>query len=130
MRNISFSLTQPQFLDGSKDVTRRLNWLSLKSGDRLMGCRKCQGLKPGEAIERLGEIEVVSATREPLSRMITDPAYGAAEARREGFSEMSGQQFVEMFCRHMKATPETVVTRIEFRRVNAEAIHGEKGSPL
>jgi hypothetical protein len=125
MRNISFSLTQPQFLDGSKDVTRRLNWLSLKSGDRLMGCRKCQGLKPGEPIERLGEIEVLATTREPLSRMITDPAYGAAEARREGFPEMTGQQFVEMFCRHMAATPQTVITRIEFGHVNDQA-HGAR----
>ena len=33
MRNISFSLTEEQFLNGSKDVTRRLGWLFLKPGD-------------------------------------------------------------------------------------------------
>jgi hypothetical protein len=117
MRNISFSLTEAQFLDGSKTVTRRLGWKFLKPGNRLMGCRKCMGLKPGEKIVHLGEIEVISATREPLSRMITDPAYGAAEARREGFPEMTGQQFVEMFCHHMKVTPAAILTRIEFRHI-------------
>ena len=34
-RNISFALTTPQFLDGSKDVTRRNGWLMLKTGDIL-----------------------------------------------------------------------------------------------
>lgn len=117
MRNISFSLTEEQFLDGSKDVTRRLGWLFLKPGDRLMGCRKCMGLKPGEAIVRLGEIEVVSVRREPLNRMSADASYGRAEATREGFPKMTGGQFVEMFTGHMKATPATLVTRIEFRHV-------------
>ena len=118
MRNISFSLTEAQFLDGSKTVTRRLGWKFLKPGDRLMGCRKCMGLKPGEQLVRLGEIEVVQVYREALSRMIALKHYGANEAFNEGFPEMTGQQFVEMFCRHMKATPETVVTRIEFRRIS------------
>jgi len=118
MRNISFSLTEAQFLDGSKDVTRRLGWKFLKPGHRLMGCRKCMGLKPGEQIVRLGEIEIVSVSFEPLSFMVQFPTYGAAEARREGFPEMTGQQFVEMFCRHMAASPETTITRIEFRHIS------------
>lgn len=117
MRNISFSLTEEQFLDGSKDITRRLRWLFLKPGDRLMACRKCMGLKPGESIVRLGEIEVVSVRREPLNRMSADASYGHAEAIREGFPKMTGGQFVEMFTSHMKSTPATLVTRIEFRHV-------------
>lgn len=117
MRNISFALTEEQFLDGSKDVTRRLGWLKLKAGDRLMGCRKCQGIKPGESIVRLGEIEVVSVRREYLGLMIFDPNYGKKEARREGFPHMSGRQFVEMFCKHMPANVGTLITRIEFRHV-------------
>jgi hypothetical protein len=72
MRNISFSFTEEQFLDGSKDVTRRLGWANLKPGQRLMGCQKCQGIKPGEKIVRLGEIEVVSVRREPLQSMAAD----------------------------------------------------------
>lgn len=117
MRNISFSLTEPQFLDGSKTVTRRLGWTSIKPGDRLMACRKCMGLKPGEKIVRLGEIEVVSVRREPLNRMTADAAYGREEAIKEGFSHMTGGEFVEMFCRHMKEDSATVITRIEFKRL-------------
>jgi len=117
MRNISFSLTTPQFLDESKDVTRRLNWLHARPGDHLMGCEKCQGIKPGESVVKLGEIEIVSVRREQLGAMIIDPIYGLKEAIREGFPNLTGKQFVEMFCRHMKATPGTVVTRIEFRHV-------------
>lgn len=123
MRNISFSLTEPQFLDGSKTVTRRLGWQFLRPGDRLMGCRKCMGLKPGESIVRLGEIEVVSVRREPLNFMLysgsTDDrsAYGDAEADLEGFPNLVGWEFVKMFCDHMKCQPSTVVTRIEFRHV-------------
>lgn len=115
MRNISFSLTTPQFLDLSKDVTRRLGWLNLKPGDALMACEKCQGIKPGEKLVRLGKIVVMSVRREPLQRMSADAAYGRSEAIREGFPEMSGGQFVEMFCKHMKCLPSEVVTRIEFR---------------
>ena len=29
-RLISFSMTEPQFVDGSKDVTRRMGWLRLR----------------------------------------------------------------------------------------------------
>lgn len=111
MRNISFALTTEQFLDGSKDVTRRLGWTFLKPGDRLMACRKCQGLKPGEKIERLGEIEVVSVGREEL-HLVTQ-----AEAIREGFPGMTPVQFVGMFCKHMQTHPSVLVTRIEFRRL-------------
>lgn len=117
MRNISFSLTDAQFLDITKDVTRRLGWKFLKPGDRLMGCRKCMGLKPGEKIVRLGDIEVVSVRLEPLNRMSADAAYGHAEAIREGFPEMTGGQFVEMFCSHMAVKPAIIITRIEFKHV-------------
>lgn len=117
MRNLSFSLTEEQFLTNAKDVTRRLGWATLQPGQRLMACRKCMGLKPGEKIVRLGVIEVVSVRREPLNRMTADAAYGREEAIREGFPHMSGGEFVEMFCRAMKGSPDTVVTRIELRRI-------------
>lgn len=113
MRNISFALTTAQFLDGSKDVTRRLGWENLKPGTRLMGCRKCMGLRPGEVLERLGVIEVVSVTREPLYDICRYPA----DCRREGFPDLTPVEFVDMFCRHMKCKPETLVTRIEFKHL-------------
>lgn len=111
MRLISFFLTTPQFKDGTKDVTRRLGWLNLKPGTRLMAVRKAQGLKKGEKVERLGEIEVLSVVREPL-HWITEE-----DCKREGFPEMGPQDFISMFCKHMNVTATDIVTRIEFRKV-------------
>ncbi|MEO5715033.1 MAG: ASCH domain-containing protein [Luteolibacter sp.] len=119
MKNISLHLTQAQFRDGSKTVTRRLAWGTLKPGDRLMACEKCQGIKRGEKVVRMGEIEVLSVRIEPLLRMINEGIYGRREAKLEGFPEMTGMQFVAMFCGHMKCLPQQLVTRIEFKHVNA-----------
>ena len=117
-RNISFMLTTPQFIDGSKDVTRRLGWLFLKEGDQLNGVEKSQGLGKGGKIKRLGLIEVVKITREPLGRMIEDESYGWDEIEREGFPDMTPRSFVKFFCEsHKGCKPETVVTRIEFKKI-------------
>lgn len=111
-------LTTRQVREHTKDVTRRLNWLDLKVGDRLQGCEKCQGRKPGEPLVRLCVVEVVTVRREPLRRMTDDPTYGKAECIREGFPEMTPEQFVTMFCEsHHKCTPDTTITRIEFKYV-------------
>lgn len=120
MRNISFMLTPSQFLDGSKTVTRRLGWEYLKAGDHLMGCEKCQGRRNGEPLVRLGECVVVTVRREPLRRMLDDPNYGPGECKREGFPNMTPAEFVAFFCEsHDGCTPDTTVTRIEFRRIEA-----------
>jgi hypothetical protein len=115
--NISFGLTVEQFKNRSKDVTRRLGWVRLKAGDVLMGCEKCMGLKPGEKINRLGRIRVVSVRRESLNQMEIRPLYGRREAAREGFPDMTGATFVQFFCKANKCTPETIVTRIEFKHL-------------
>lgn len=111
MRNMSFSMTEPQFLDDSKDVTRRLGWENLKPGTRLMAVRKAMGLKPGEKVVKLGEIEVVSVRREPLNAITQD------DCRREGFPDMTPDQFVTMFSNAMRVCKDRTVTRIEYRRV-------------
>lgn len=110
MRNISFALTTPQFLNGSKTVTRRLGWAFLKPGDSLMACRQCQGIKAG-SLERFGEIEVVSVRRELLFEITQE------DCALEGFPDVEPNDFVKMFCHHMKCDPDKEVTRIEFRRV-------------
>jgi hypothetical protein len=119
-RNISFALTTDQIRNRTKTVTRRLGWKTLKPGPILKACVKCKGLKPGEQIQRLGQIRIVSATQEPLVAMMRDEAYGKAEAEREGFPQMDGKQFVEMFCEHMRPVNGCVteVTRIEFEYVD------------
>jgi hypothetical protein len=117
MKNISFSLTEEQFLDGTKDVTRRLGWKNLKPGDSLMACRKCMGLKPGEKIVKLGEIEVMSVRIEPLFDINNSGQYSRAEAVREGFPNMTYWDFVLYFCSQMRCSPDQIVTRIEFKRI-------------
>jgi hypothetical protein len=120
MKNISFALTKAQFRDRTKTVTRRLGWASLKPGERLMGCEKCQGLGKGGKIVRMGEIEVVSVRSEPLNLMAKDRAYGLIEVEREGFPDWTPEQFVALFCKANKTTPEQMVTRIEFRHVEVK----------
>lgn len=118
MRNISFFLTQQQIRDRTKTVTRRQGWAGAKPGERLQGVVKAQGLKPGEKIEKLAVIEVVSNRPEPLNKMERQPEYGKSECVKEGFPEMDGEEFVEMFCEHMKHQPDWPVNRIEFKYVD------------
>lgn len=118
MRNISFALTTPQFLDGSKTVTRRKGWEFLKPGDRLMAVEKGMGLKKGETVKRLGEIEVVSVRRERLSAITYE------DCRREGFPNFLPADFIAFYCSHNGGEREQEVTRIEFRRVGEEREDG------
>lgn len=130
MRNMSFALTTQQFIDGSKDVTRRLGWSFLKPGDHFMAVEKCQGLKKGEHVKKLGECVCEHNYQEPLREIIEFPMrigfrpsilgpelFCKTETEREGFPNLTPEQFVEMFCREMHCTPETSVNRIEFMRV-------------
>ena len=105
---MSFMLTTDQIMDRSKTVTRRLGWELLKPGDILNACEKCMGLKPGEKIKKLSQIRVVSVRREPL-KLIT-----MEDVLAEGFPGMYPDEFVLMFCGHMKCDKDTIVTRIEF----------------
>ena len=115
MRNISFSLTKDQFRARTKTETRRLGWWFLKPGDLLMGCEKCQGLKPGEPIVRMGAVRVVNLFRERLD------AITAEAVVREGFPDMAPPEFVAMFCKHMKVKPFKIITVIKFEYVEGEA---------
>lgn len=119
MRNISFALTTLQVIAGTKDVTRRTGWANLKPGTRLQGVRKAQGLKKGEQVERLRVIEVVDVRREPLRRLIDDSDYGRQEVVREGFPTMTPMQFVVFFMDDHDCALDDLVTRIEFRYVDA-----------
>lgn len=117
-RNISFSLTTPQFLDGTKDVTRRMGWENVKAGDILRAVKKAMGLKKGEKMEALGYIKVIDARREVLRLMIDDAPYGRNEVWREGFRYMKPEDFVEFFCKtHTGCFPGREITRIEFVKI-------------
>jgi hypothetical protein len=118
-RMISFFLTTPQFIDGSKTVTRRMGWLHAKDGMELMAVEKAQGLGKGGKVNRLGLIHLLSVRRERLDLMIDNPAYGREEARREGFPDMSGRQFVEFYCDANRCLAEDEITRLEFFKLSS-----------
>lgn len=109
---MSFALTEPQLMDGSKTVTRRTGWATLKPGTRLLAVRKAMGLKAGEKVQPLCEIEIVSVKRQRL-----DAGISTADAAKEGFPHLTAQAFVDFFCREMRCKPDIDVTRIEFRKV-------------
>ena len=112
-RLMSVSLTEPQVRARSKTVTRRTGWLKLKPGDRLTLVRKAMGLKPGEHVVRIADVEVVSVRRERLD------AITPADVAAEGFA-FTPAEFTAFFCgSHKGCTPETVVTRIEWRYLDA-----------
>jgi hypothetical protein len=119
MRNISFSMTTPQFIAGTKDVTRRFGWWNLRDGDRIMAVEKAMGLKKGEKLKQLGIIEIVSVRHEPLNQMLVDLDYGFDEVRREGFPFGTEwpSVFVDTLCNHYKVTPDKICNRIEFRKI-------------
>ena len=115
MRNISFFLTTLQFLSGEKTVTRRNGWKFLigQTGVHLMAVEKGQGLKKGEKIKRLGEIEVIEARLEPLIEIFNYPD----DCCREGFPELTPGQFIRFYCKHNGCHADQEITRIEFRRI-------------
>ena len=147
MRLMSFALTTAQLLDGSKTVTRRVGWANLKPGDRLKAVRKAMGLRLGEKVDVLAEIEVISVRRERLDEITIEDCID------EGFPKHSPTRFVEMFCSHMsikdrrplcdgpkrpsdweeftrKVRPNDVVTRIRFRVVPGTVVARPGQVPL
>ena len=114
---MSFFHTQQQIRDGTKDVTRRLGWAHLKPGQEFWAIVKGQGLKKGEHMQRLRLLECVSNRAEMLCGLRCNYTQRMAkrEVIREGFPDLSVQQFIEMFCRHMNVNERQMVNRIEFK---------------
>ena len=119
MRLMSFSLTTEQMRRREKTVTRRCGWDFLLPGQLLWAVEKGMGLKKGEQVKRIGVVRVISVTKEPLTKLLYDEAYGRAEVKKEGFPEMSPLEFVEMFCLHNKIDRARRVNRIELEHVDA-----------
>ena len=111
-RLMSFAMTTRQFKERTKTVTRRLGWWHLKPGEIVEGVEKAQGLKAGEKVKRLGKIRIESTHGEPLNTITSD------DVVREGFPELTPQQFVEMYARHHGINPDRIVNRIEFGYVD------------
>ena len=120
-KNMSFSMTIPQFIDGSKDITRRFGWWNAKEGDIYNAVEKAMGLKKGEKIKSLGLIRVISAHKEQLNALL-DEKYGSDEVRREGypFGCKTGKEFAEILAKKSGYVLESYCMRIEFERVENE----------
>ena len=114
MRNISFFLTQEQFCAKSKTVTSRKGWAWLQAGTLLQSVEKGQGLKKGETVTRIGPpIRVLDVSRVPLTHIDQD------DVRREGFPDMTPQEFIDFYARSnkLKVAERVMITRIEFEYV-------------
>lgn len=115
---MSVAMTTDAVIERRKTVTRRKGWLFLKPGDTLTLCRKVQGRKPGEPLERLAEVEVVAVDREYLSNVTTFSDYGVTEMEREGFPGLDPARFVtDYFVDAQGIDPDDLVTRIEWRYI-------------
>lgn len=114
MRLMAVSLTEQQVEAGTKDVTRRMGWDVAEPGMPLALCRKVMGRKRRdgtvEPLVRLRTVVVTEAYKEPLGAITQD------EVIREGFPDMTPDEFVAFFCAtHRKAAPDRPVTRIAWR---------------
>lgn len=116
-RNQSFMMTIEQYRNQTKTVTRRNGWKFARVGDIVNGCEKCQGLKPGEKIVKMGQHRFINLRWEPLRAMIDLPVYGCIEVIREGFPEMTPREFVDFYCKHNKCTADTMIHRMEFEYI-------------
>ncbi len=114
-RLMSVAMTADAVIARQKTVTRRKGWLMLKPGDRLTLCRKVQGRKPGEPLDRLAEVKVTHVRREALSTLLIRP-YGDREVAMEGLPGMDPSDFVQKYFIDAQGMhPNDIVTRIEFR---------------
>lgn len=111
MRNMSFAMTTNQIQQGTKFVTRRFGWWSLKSGDVVMAVERAMGLRKGEKVRKLRPIRVVDTTREPLNAITQE------DCILEGFPDYSPAQFVDMLCKHYGCAPDKTVNRIQFEYI-------------
>jgi hypothetical protein len=142
-RLMSVAMTTDAVIERRKTVTRRKGWWLDKNGRRLLHvgdtltlCRKVQGRKPGEPIERLAEVEAVAVWREPVGTLIDYEVFcadymetglvdmtldkwehwRASEMDREGFPGMDPHDFVNnYFVLAQGIALDDLVTRIEWR---------------
>lgn len=111
-RNMSFMLTTKQIKNRTKTVTRRIGWYFLEVGDIVNAVEKTQGLKKGEKVKRICQIRIKSIRwGEPLYKITQD------ECIKEGFPEMTPDDFINMFCKYNNVWMTCPVTRIEFEYI-------------
>ncbi|WP_417795879.1 hypothetical protein [Terasakiella pusilla] len=120
MRNMSFYMTYDAFVEKRKTVTRRFAWADAQVGEVFQGVEKSQGLKAGENLNRLHLIRIVSNVPEKASAICNYPN-SLEELAKEGFTDITPNEFVDMLCKAHKKKPSDIVNRIEFEFVENEA---------
>lgn len=104
-RNMSFSLTKEQVLKKTKTVTRRQGWDKLKIGEIVQPVEKCMGFKR----KRLGgRIRITSFSKE----LIENASH--ADLVREGFTNYTVPEYVDMYCKANGCQPTDTCNLIEF----------------
>ncbi|MEW2484144.1 hypothetical protein AB0876_31620 [Mycobacterium sp. NPDC049093] len=108
-RLMSVALTTDAVRRRQKSVTRRVGWQMLRPGDQLTLCPKVRGRRPGEQLDRIVTVDVVSVRREPLNTI------SPADVTAEGFPDMTPAQFIDFFCStHRGVSANSQITRIEW----------------
>lgn len=87
--NISFFYTTQQIIDETKTETTRRGWDRAKVGLILDTCRKCQGLKKGQHVEKLKKIRITKV--EPIEARPEN--YTQADVNAERFPELTPDSF-------------------------------------
>ncbi|MDH4263970.1 MAG: ASCH domain-containing protein [Spirochaetia bacterium] len=108
---MSFALTTEQIKNRTKTVTRRFGWWNLKAGDVVCAVEKGMGLKKGEKIKRLALLRIVRVSQDHLGDITQD------ECIKEGFPNMSPNEFVKMIQDHYKCSDNNYMNRIEFEYI-------------
>ena len=111
-KNMAFSITIHQMYECTKTVTRRLEWGYLKPGDTVCAVERSRGLKKGEGVKKIGLIEIQSVIRERLDQITHE------DCIREGFPDMTPEQFVDMFMRASGCSSSQIVNRISFKHLH------------
>ena len=138
-RLMSVAMTTDAVIARRKTVTRRKGWWVdrngrriIHPGDRLTLCRKVQGRKPGEPLERLAEVEVLHVTRETLCSIQANEERALRELRAEGFPTLRGEGWEaassiflrRFFFEAQGMGPMDDVTRIEWRYLDGPRNEG------
>lgn len=108
---MSFQLTTPQMRARTKTVTRRTGWHFLKVGDLVCAVEKCRGLQLGQKVVRIGVIRIVRTRVEALNKITP------ADVVREGFPDLTTEEFIAVFCSCNGGGARQPVNRIEFVHV-------------
>ena len=109
MRNKSFFLTQEQYRNRTKTVTRRQCKRTPQVGEQFMGIVKGQGIKKGEKVEKMHSSTITHVWWEMINTI------SPQEVVKEGFPGKHPFWFIAMYCKANNCKPTDLCCRIEFK---------------